>query len=193
MRRALVCCAGLVFLSGLIGAGLGFAAKIQSPIAAFGPGHGSGADSARVADLADAVRRWTAEAPTTGPGEPLTDQATSLYTSADTNDTLRAFPTSRGRICFEVLGAGTCGTVDPTNPVTLAILYTKDAGTRLFGVASDTVTRVQVDLHSTVHDATLQQNGFYYHLPPAYTSDDIRNVISTTSDGQTHTFPVHPA
>lgn len=162
----------------------------SSALGAFVLSSGSGEDAARVSDLADAVRRWTAEAPDTGPGEPLTAKATTLLAPAGTPDTLRAFPTSKGRVCFEVLGAGTCGQLSASTPISITILYTRAGGTRVFGVAADDVTRVQIDVGGTLRDATLGTNGFYYQLGDDTTSDDVRQVISTTSDGQHHTLPV---
>ena len=93
-------------------------------------------------------------------------------------------------MCFEVLGAGTCAQLGPSMPIGVGILYTRDAGTRVFGVAADDVRRVQVDVEGTLRDATLERNGFYYQLGDGATSDDVRQVISTTSDGQRHIFPV---
>lgn len=159
---------------------------------AFAPGVGSGEDAVRVAGLADAVRRWSADAPETGPGEPLVTRAMTLLAPAGTADTLRAFPTSKGRVCFEVLGAGTCGELSSSMPISLSILSTRVSGTRVFGVAADDVTRVQVDVGGTLGDATLATNGFYYQLAAGATSGEVRRVIGTTSDGQRHILPVHP-
>src|SRR6266498_3052851 len=55
------------------------------------------------ANLAEAVRRWDAESPATGPGEPMLDNAKDLISGAGTEgDTLSAFPTDRGRVCYQV-------------------------------------------------------------------------------------------
>ena len=94
-------------------------------------------------------------------------------------------------MCFEVLGAGTCGQLSSSTPISLGILYTRDTGTRVFGVAADDVMRVQIDIGGTLRDATLGRNGFYYQLADGATSNDVRQVISTTTDGQHHIVHVH--
>lgn len=196
MSRFLTLATVLLGVCGLAGAavGAGLASGTETPLMAIftAPNAGAAEDAAQVADFAEAVRRWTAEAPDTGPGEPLTGKATTLLAPTGTPDTLRAFPTSKGRVCFEVLGAGTCGELGPSSPIAMGILYTKDAGTRVFGIASDDVTRVQIDLAGDLRDATLRRNGFHYRLSESVTSNDIRRVISTTSDGQRHVLAVHP-
>lgn len=178
---AVVACATVVWAEGQ---------SKSSPLRAFVHGVGSADDTARVAELADAARRWTADAPDTGPGEPLAAQATTLLRGAGSADALRAFPTSKGRVCFEVLGAGTCGELSAPTPISMSILYTRAGGTRVFGVAADDVTRVQIDIGGALRDATLKTNGFYYQLAGGATSADVRQVISTTSDGQRHILPV---
>jgi hypothetical protein len=144
------------------------------------------------ASLADAVTRWNAEHPANGPGAPLLSEATDLLSNVGAgNDTLSAFPTQKGSVCYQILAAGTCGSVDTPTGITFSILSTRDAGTRLFGVASDRVTRVEVVIDGIANAAILRENGFYFQLPKGTGSNGVQRVISTLGDGSTHTVEVH--
>ena len=151
-------------------------------------------DTARprdAADLAAAVQRWNAEHPSTGPGSPgaPVDLLAGVGRGRDTGT---GFATDRGGACYEVLAAGSCGRLDNASGVTFSILYTRDDGTRLYGVAADQVRRVQVQVDGVLGDAVLRKNGFYYQLPEGATSDDVEYVFATWHDGSTRPVRVHP-
>jgi hypothetical protein len=143
-------------------------------------------------DLADAVGRWNSERPSTAPGVALTARATDLLSGVGRErDTLTAFATRRGWVCYEIAAAGTCGKLDLQGGVSFALLYTRAGGTRLYGVAADKVARVQVDVAGTLTDATLQNNGLYYQLPEGVDGDAVARVMVTWKDGSEHAVHVH--
>ncbi len=166
------------------------------PVAAFSSGPAPAAtDQSYIDNLASDVAQ-TAPGATNNNGTPLTSEARDLISNAGPDhDTLGAFPTSSGAVCFEVLAAGACGRVDSSAPfgagITFGILTTRNGGTRVYGVASDDVAKVDVVINGTDYPATLSNNGFYFALPVGVTSDEIQSVISTWTDGTVHTFPVH--
>ncbi|HZS29997.1 MAG TPA: hypothetical protein VFA37_01930 [Gaiellaceae bacterium] len=128
-------------------------------------------------------------------GTPLPDQARDLIENAGAaHDTLGAFPTSTGEVCFEVLAAGDCGRVDGSaafgTGITFGILSTRSGGTRLYGVAADNVAQVDVEIGGTDYPATLRNNGFYFALPDGVDSGQIQNVVATWTDGTIHKFPM---
>jgi hypothetical protein len=143
-------------------------------------------------DLADAVTGWDREHPKTGPGRPLLAQSKDLLVGVGTRqDTLTAFPTSKGAVCYQILAAGTCGRLDTPTGITFSILAIRDRGTRLFGVAADDVVRVQVVVDGVAKDAVLRKNGFHYQLVDGSDGSDVQRVISTLADGTIHTVNVH--
>ena len=177
----------------LVGAALAFASNGNAPVAALTGGTTAGtAEPANVENMAEAVTRWDREG-SDALGAPLTSQAADLLTNVgNENDTLSAFPTASGQVCFEVKAAGTCGRVDTPTGVTFGILSTRSGGPRLYGVAADQVTRVQVQVNGIRSDALLRNNGFYFQLPAGVGGADVEQVISYWNDGSSHVFPVHP-
>jgi hypothetical protein len=142
--------------------------------------------------LASAVERWEADASDVGPGRPLVSQSADLLSNVGSaDDTLTAFPTSRGAVCYHIRAAGTCGVLTGSAQITVSILWTRNSGGRVFGVAADEVARVQVVTGGLAHDALLRANGFYYELPEGIDSGDVERVISTLSDGSSHVVRVH--
>ena len=75
--------------------------------------------------------------------------------------------------------------------ISFSILWTKDAGGRLFGMASDDVVGVQVVIDGVAHNAVLRRNGFYLQLPAGSDGSDVQRVESTRSDGSVNSVPVH--
>jgi hypothetical protein len=145
------------------------------------------------ANLAAASSRWTNEHPNTGPGGALNVPASDLLTNVGAaHDTVTAFATNRGSVCFEIRAAGTCGNLnDSPAGISVAILATRAGGTRVYGVTSDQVQRVQVDVAGTNGDAQLENNAFYFQLPPGTADSEVQQVVSTWKDGSTHVFHVH--
>jgi hypothetical protein len=141
-------------------------------------------------DLARAVGRWNDEAARfhgPGPGIPLTGQAKNLLAGVGrARDTVTAFPTSRGLVCFEIDAAGTCGSLDSPSGVTWAILSTR-GNSRVFGVASDAVAHVQVDVNGVLHDATLRHNAYHYQVASGLDDTAVRGLLVTWTDGSRHT------
>jgi len=143
-------------------------------------------------DLADAVGRWNSERPSSAPGVALTARATDLLSGLGRErDTLTAFATRRGWVCYEILAAGTCGQLDVQGGVSFALLYTRNGGTRLYGVAADKVARVQVDAGGVLADATLRNNGLYYQLPKGVDGEAVARVVVTWKDGTERAVHVH--
>lgn len=191
----LVCCATA---GTLVGATLAGASGVgTSPVAAFT------SSSAPPATDQTFIQGLAADEGTPNPGTsanpvgtPLPAQARDLIANAGpAHDTLGAFPTSSGEVCFEVLGAGDCGNVNGGEPygagISFGILGTRTGGTRLYGVASDYVAKVDVEIAGTDYPATLSNNGFYFALPDGITSDHIQSVVATWKDGSVHTYPMH--
>jgi hypothetical protein len=155
---------------------------------------GTVSDPVNNAGLVAAVERWNAE-PGNGTGRPVAAKAADLLTNVGTaHDTLTAFPTTKdGVVCFHIRGAGTCGDLLrwPSH-ITFGVLWIRGTGGRLFGVAADDVTRVQVVIAGTPTDAMLRNNGFYFQMPRGTSGADVQQVVSTLSDGSRRVFPVHP-
>jgi hypothetical protein len=128
-------------------------------------------------------------------GQPLVGQAHDLIANIGTvHDTLSAFPTSNGDVCFEVRAAGSCGNpnTDPSGAgITWGILSIRSTGTRVYGVASDEVAKVEVEIGSIDHPATLSDSGFYYQLPDGVAGDDVQQIVATWKDGSVHPVSVH--
>ena len=179
----------------LVGAALAIASLTDnSPsVAAFSNGSTLSASSAAdVSNLAASVTRWKNEDSNSRSGTPLASQARDLITNAGQgNDTLSAFPTSTGMVCYEINASGTCGRVDTSTGITFGILGGGAGGTRVFGVAANKVVKVQVQVSGTLYDAVLNDNGFYFQLP-AGTSEHQLQVIATWNDGTTHSVPGPP-
>lgn len=139
-------------------------------------------------NLAEAVERWNSEAHrwhAAGPGAPLTARATALLSGVGrARDTITAFPTSRGLVCFEIKAAGTCGSLDGAG-ITWAVLSTP-GNSRIFGVASDGVTRVQLEIEGVLRDATLRDNAYFYQLAPELDDLAIEHIVVTWTDGSRH-------
>jgi hypothetical protein len=155
-------------------------------------------DSASAQNLAEAAARWNEQStnPAEATGQPLFGQARDLLTGlGSAGDTIAGFPTANGAVCYEILAAGSCGQLDkwPWSKVgfTFSILYTRDAGTRVFGVASDRVAAIDVEISGIEHPAIVQNNAFYYQLPRGDHDEDIQRVIATWDDGTRHPFHVH--
>lgn len=130
-------------------------------------------------------------------GTPVTSEARDLLTGLGTSgETLSAFPTSNGTICYVLnpAGGGSCGNLEtrPWNTVglTFSIASSRSDGTRVFGVVADKVTAVSVEIDGTDHPALLRNDGFYYQLPTGLSEGDIMRIVATWQDGSTHTFPV---
>lgn len=127
-------------------------------------------------------------------GQPLVGEARNLITNAGAaHDTLSAFPTSTGGVCFEVRAAGSCGnpSTDPSGAgITWGILSIRSTGTRVYGVASDEVVKVDVEIDGVNHPATLNNSGFYYQVPDGLTGDDVQQIVATWKDGSVHQVSV---
>lgn len=185
----------VVGVSALIGAAIAFGSNGNTPVASLSSGVAPGAtERENIDNLAGSVTRWNQESPDAGPGNALASKATSLLTNVgrDKSDTLSAFPTGRGQVCFEIKAAGTCGSVDTPTGIIFAILSIRGRSTVLYGVAADNVTRVQVQIGGQLTDALLSGNGFYYQLPVDAAGGDVKQVLSTWADGSVHTDPIHP-
>jgi hypothetical protein len=168
------------------------------PVAAFASTSAPPAsDPASVGSLSGDVGR-VPPGVTNHAGAPLIAQARDLVRDIGTaHDTLAAFPTTSGEVCYEVKGSGSCGFVDDQEPygagITFSILWDRSTGeTRIFGVAADQVKTVDVEIGGVDHPATVDNNGFYYRLPDGVSDSQIQQVIATWKDGSLHPFPVHP-
>ncbi len=128
-------------------------------------------------------------------GQPLVGQARDLITGAGTaNDTLSAFPTSNGNVCYEVRAAGSCANPDTDQSgagISWGILSIHGTGTRVFGVVSDEVAKVEVEIGGVNHPAVLNRNGFYYQVPDGASGDDVQQIVATWNDGSVHPVSVH--
>lgn len=187
---------GLLCSAALAGAAVGALAATghgstaQPPAAALDDPSGTLAGTPPdVLDLAGAVNRWNDEAAKLhgpGPGVPLPDRAKNLLTGVGrAGDTVAAFPTSRGLVCFEVKAAGTCGSLNSPSGATWAILSTR-GNSRVFGIASDAVARVQVDVDGVFHDAILRRNAYHYQLPSRLDDTAVHGLLVTWKDGSQH-------
>lgn len=190
---AVLCCA---VAGAFFGATLARGGNAVPPVAALANTPSTGpADSAFVQSLADAVTSWNNQSadPADSSGAPLTTDARDLMTNVGSaDDTLGAFPTANGGVCYEILAAGACGNLNagPWSNVglTFSILYTQNGGTRVFGVVSDSVATVAVEIGGVDYPATVDNNGFYYQLPDGVSADRVQQVIATWKDGSTHAF-----
>lgn len=153
------------------------------------------AGQAEAGSLVDAVSRWDTEHPVTSFGRPLASRQVTLLTGLGAgNDTLRAFPTERRGVCYEVKEAGTCARFTTERPLDFSLLSTKDGGSRLYGVAQDTLTRLQIEFNddTPAGQAQVTGNAFYYALPGSMTGADVAYVVGTFADGNVSRIPFHP-
>ena len=193
---SLLCCA---VAGTLVGSTLARGGTAVPPVAALAnPPATLPADSASVQNLADAVAGWNSESTDSAhaTGAPLTSDARDLMTDIGAaHDTLGAFPTANGGVCYEILAAGGCGNLNagPWSNVgfTFSILYTQGGGTRVFGVVSDPVAKIDVQAGGVDYPATVSNNGFYYQLPEGVSDDQVQQIIATWKDGSVHTFSLH--
>ena len=187
---------GLLCVAVLAGAAVGALAAIgrgstaRPPAAALDDSSGTFAvNPSDVLDLASAVDRWNDEAAQfhgPGPGVPLPARAKNLLSGMGrAGDTVAAFPTSRGLVCFEIKAAGTCGSLDSPSGVTWAILSTR-GNSRVFGIASDAVARVQVDVKGVLHAAILRHNAYHFQLPAELDDTAVHGLLVTWRDGSQH-------
>lgn len=128
-------------------------------------------------------------------GKPLTGKARDLLSGLGTaDDTLTAYPTTSGAVCYMILGAGSCANLEtwPWNTVgfTFSIFSTRDGGTRVFGIASDKVASVRVEIGGVEHPMILENNALYYQVPPGERDSDIQQLVATWKDGSVHPVPV---
>jgi hypothetical protein len=129
-------------------------------------------------------------------GTPLLGKARDLLSGLGTaGETISAFPTSTGDVCYEIKAAGSCGNLDKwpwkTVGFTFGILWTRADGARVYGVAADQVASINIVIAGTPHPAILQNNAFYYQLPRDDHSEDVQRVVAVWDDGSTHVFHVH--
>jgi hypothetical protein len=129
-------------------------------------------------------------------GKPLPGLARDLLSGLGTaGDTITAFPTSTGAVCYMIQGAGTCANLDkrPWDTVgfTFSIFSTRNGGTRIFGIAADKVVSVGVEVLGSEQPAILENHALYYQLPAGVHESDIQRVTATWNDGSTHSVPFH--
>lgn len=141
-------------------------------------------------DLASAVGRWNAENSVKGPGAPILGLEHKLLSDVGTaGDTVEAFPTAKGAVCFEIKAAGSCGSLSPYG-VTWAIFATPN-NTRVFGVAADDVTKVAINVHGLLHTATLANNAYYYNFSGNIKQDQVIGITVTTTDGSSKVIAIN--
>lgn len=126
------------------------------------------------------------------PGE-ARDLATGLGTAGD--ETITAFPTTAGEVCYELSdGGGSCANLEtwPWNTVgfTFSIFSSRNGGTRVYGIASDEVASVSVEIAGVEHPAILENHALYYQLPPGVHESEIQQIVAIWKDGSTHSVPV---
>jgi hypothetical protein len=200
-RHKILTVLGLVTICAVAGALVGSTlasgnSTTKPPVAALAsPPTSPPADPASVQNLADAVSRWNSEStdPGNALGAPLVADARDLISGVGSaHDTVAAFPSANGGVCYEVLAAGSCGRFDqwPWSSVgfTFSILDTRGGGTRVYGVVSDSVQKIDVEIAGVAHPAIVSNNAFYYQLPPGFSSDDVQSIIAAWKDGSVHTF-----
>jgi hypothetical protein len=129
-------------------------------------------------------------------GKPLTGKARDLLTGlGKTDDTITAYPTSTGAVCYMILGAGSCANLEtwPWNTVgfTYSVFSTQAGGVRVFGIAADKVVSISVSIGDVSNPALLQNNAFYYQLPQSVDENDVQKIVATWNDGSTHSVPVN--
>jgi hypothetical protein len=129
-------------------------------------------------------------------GNPVLGKARDLLSGlGPVGDTITAFPTTNGAVCYMIQGAGSCTNLDkwPWNTVgfTFGVFGTRDGGTRIFGIAADKVTAVSVEIAGVDYPAVLGNHALYYHLPPGVHESDLQRITATWNDGSTHSVPMN--
>ena len=93
-----------------------------------------------------------------------------------------------------IQGAGSCANLEkwPWNTVgfTFGIFSTRADGARIYGIASDKVVSLSVEIGDLEHPAILENNALYYALPPGVHESDIQQITATWQDGSVHSVPV---
>lgn len=150
------------------------------------------------ADVKSMIRSVTNEQPgvTYRGGRALSGEARDLLSGLGTaDDTITAYPTSSGAVCYMIEGAGSCANLEtwPWDTVgfTYSVFSTQAGGVRVFGIASDKVTSVSVVVGGVSNPATLQNNAFYYQLPSGVDEGDVQQIVATWTDGSSHIVPVN--
>jgi hypothetical protein len=128
-------------------------------------------------------------------GKPLPGDAKDLLSNlGPAGDTITAFPTSNGSVCYMIQGAGTCVNLQmwpwKTIGFNVGIFGTHDGGTRVFGVTDAKVRAMDIEIAGVEHPMILGNHAFYYHLPPSAHESDLQQLTATWSDGTTHTMPL---
>ncbi len=128
-------------------------------------------------------------------GTPLPGEARDLASGlGPAGDTITAFPTTSGEVCYMIQGAGSCANLEkwPWNTVgfTFGIFSTRADGARIYGIASDKVVSLSVEIGDLEHPAILENNALYYALPPGVHESDIQQISATWQDGSVHSVPV---
>ena len=128
-------------------------------------------------------------------GTPLPGKARDLLSGLGrAGDTITAFPTSNGSVCYMIQGARTCANLEkwPWNTIgfTVSIFSTRDGGTRVFGIASDKVTSASIEIAGSDYPMILENDALYYQLPPGVHASDLQQVTATWKDGGVHSFPL---
>jgi hypothetical protein len=129
-------------------------------------------------------------------GKPVTGKARDLLSGLGTaGDTITAYPTSSGAVCYMIQGAGSCANVEKWPWSTVGFMFsifsTPSGGTRVFGIASNRVASVSVVIAGVAQPAILENHALYYQLPPGVHDSDLEQVTATWNDGSTHSVPLH--
>lgn len=131
-------------------------------------------------------------------GTPLPADARDLLSGLGTggDETITAFPTTSGEVCYSLSdGGGSCANLEtwPWQTVAFAfsIFSSRDGGTRVYGVAADKVTSISVEIAGVEHPAILKNNALFYQLPASIQESDIQQITATWNDGSTHSVPVN--
>jgi hypothetical protein len=165
----------------------------QAMASAFsGPQVGVGVPSSVTADItAVATSPETASDP---PGDILAGEGRTLMASAGTKSrAVYGFPTSTGGVCYVITGvAQGCQHAFPVDePATIAgdTLYPPSQNgpvSEIAGLTEDGVTRVQVVVDGTPHDALMGNDAWYYEFPDSETPPQAASqLLVTTGDGST--------
>ena len=109
-----------------------------------------------------------------------------------------AFPTTTGQVCFDItrLAEGCKRAFIVGQPASMDgadLHYPANSGppAELAGLTKDGVTRVQVVLNGSAHDATFGHDAWYYRFPNNQTAATAASkLIVTLSNGSTKTVPI---
>lgn len=131
-------------------------------------------------------------------GTPLPGEARDLLSGLGTgNETITAYPTTNGTVCYMLRGAGSCANLEhgsgPFRPLGFAfsIFSMRGEGPQVFGIAADKVTSISVVIGGVAHPALLQNGAFYYQLPSGVHDYDIQRIVATWKNGSVHPFEVN--